>query len=81
MILEEIHPRYGCPLQTLIDNGLGNVNGEVQETLEELNIHHVTTSYYSPQGNGEVEIFHRTLHDVMAKKIDDNAQTWDIHLN
>ncbi|XP_065928361.1 uncharacterized protein [Magallana gigas] len=35
----------------------------------------------NPQGNGKVERFHRTLHDVMAKKTTDNAQTWDIHLN
>eukprot|EP00105_Crassostrea_gigas_P025107 XP_011445573.1 PREDICTED: uncharacterized protein LOC105340996 [Crassostrea gigas] len=35
----------------------------------------------NPQGNGKVEQFHRTLHDVMAKKVTDNAQTWDIHLN
>lgn len=81
LILEEIYPRFGCPLQILTDNGTENVNKAVDETLKELNIDHITTSYYSPQGNGKVERFHRTLHDVMAKKIVNDAQTWDIYLN
>lgn len=81
LILEEIYPRYDCPLQILTDNGTENINKKVEETLKELNINHITTSYYSPQGNGKVERFHRTLHDVMAKKLVDSAQTWDIHLN
>jgi hypothetical protein len=48
LILEEIYPRYGCPLQILTDNGTENVNKAVNETLKEMNIDHITTSYYSP---------------------------------
>lgn len=81
LILEEIYPRYGCPLQILTDNGTENINKKVEDMLKELNINHITTSYYSPQGNGKVERFHRTLHDVMAKKLVDSAETWEIHLN
>lgn len=77
----EIYPRYGCPLQILTDNGTENINKKVEKTLKELNINHITMPYYSPQGNGKVERFHRTLHDVMAKKLVDSAETWDIHLN
>lgn len=53
----------------------------MKDTLRELNIHHITTSYYNPQGNGKVERFHRTLHDVMAKKVQEDVQTWDLYLN
>lgn len=53
----------------------------MEETLKELDINHVITSYYCPQANGKVERFHRTLHGVIAKKITDNAQTWDMHYN
>lgn len=68
-ILEELYPRFGCPLQILTDIGTENFNKNMEEALTELNINHINTSYYSPQGNGKVERFHRTLHDAMAKKI------------
>lgn len=69
LILEEIYP-----LQILPDNGTENINKKVEETLKELNINHITTSYYSPHGNAKVERFHRTSHDVMAKKLVDSAE-------
>ncbi|KAK3097609.1 hypothetical protein FSP39_011373 [Pinctada imbricata] len=81
LILEEIFPRFGCPLEIVSDNGTENVNRKVQETLDTMNIHHIKTSYYSPQANGKVERFHRTLHDVMSKQIQEDVQTWDLYLN
>ena len=81
LIIEEIFPRFGCPLEIISDNGSENVNKIVRETLESLNIHHVTTSFYHPQGNAKIERFHRTLHDVLSKKIQNNASTWDLYLN
>ena len=50
-------------------------------TLEQMNISHVTTSCYHPQGNSKVQRFHRTLHDVMSKRDSENVETWDIYLN
>lgn len=81
LLLEEIFPRFGSFLEICTDNGAENVNQKVKKVLEEMNVHHVTTSYYCPQGNGKVERFHRTLHDVLSKKIQDNPQTWDLYLN
>ena len=81
LIIEEIFPRHGCALQIVSDNGTENVNRIVKETLAKLKIDHVLTSVYHPQSNAKVERFHRTLHDVLAKKIADNQQTWDLFLN
>ena len=81
LLIEEIFPRFGCPLQIVTDNGSENVNKVVRETLESLNIHHVLTSVYHPQSNAKVERFHRTLHDVLSKKLSENQQTWDLYLN
>lgn len=53
----------------------------MEETLKELDMNHVITSYYCPQAKSKVERFQRTLHGIIAKKITDNTQTWDIHLN
>ena len=65
----------------MTDNGTENVNRIVKETLDRLKINHVLTSVYHPQSNAKVEHFHRTLHDILAKKVADNQETWDLHLN
>ena len=81
LLIEEIFPRFGCPLELVTDNGTENVNRVMKETLRTLNIHHVTTSFYRPQSNAKVERFHRTLHDILAKKLADRLDTWDLYLN
>ena len=49
--------------------------------MDRLKINHVLTSVYYPQSNAKVERFHRTLHDVLAKKVADKQETWDLHLS
>eukprot|EP00745_Piridium_sociabile_P008697 TRINITY_DN158_c0_g1_i1.p1 TRINITY_DN158_c0_g1~~TRINITY_DN158_c0_g1_i1.p1 ORF type:complete len:1374 (-),score=188.80 TRINITY_DN158_c0_g1_i1:1054-5175(-) len=80
LLTEKIIPRHSCPLQLVTDNGTENVNQTMRETLEELNIDHVTTSPYHPQANGKVERFHRTLHDALAKLARGNLEMWDVYL-
>ena len=81
LILQQIFPRFGCPLQIVSDNGSENVNKMVRETLEKLKIDHVLTSVYHPQSNAKCERFHRIFHDILAKAVVDNQQSWDLHLN
>lgn len=82
LVLEEIFPRFGSCLVMVTDNGTENDNRIMREVLSELKIHHVTTSRYHPQSNAKVERFHRTMHDVLAKKLEDpHCTTWDLHLN
>ncbi|MCG7876478.1 MAG: DDE-type integrase/transposase/recombinase [Candidatus Thiodiazotropha taylori] len=81
LIIEEIFPRFGSMLELVTDNGSENVNRVVKETLDVLNVHHVTTSFYHPCSNSKVERFHRTLHDILAKRLQDAQDVWDLHLN
>ncbi|MCG8075689.1 MAG: hypothetical protein JAY75_05545, partial [Candidatus Thiodiazotropha taylori] len=81
LLLEHIFPRFGCPLQIVTDNGTENVNKIVKDVLDTLKIDHVLTSVYHPQSNAKVERFHRTLHDVLSKRLADDQRTWDLHLN
>lgn len=81
LLIDEIIPRFGCPLQIVTDNGTENENRLMRETLEAFNIDHVLTSVYHPAGNSKVERFHRTMLDAMSKRLDDNLTTWDLHLN
>ena len=64
-----------------MDNGYDNIKKMVRETLESLNIHHVRTSFYNANSNSKVERFHRTLHDILAKRLLQGQDTWDLHLN
>ena len=80
LLLEEIFPRHGSCLQIVTKNGTENVNNVEKETLMSLNIDRVLTSVYHPQSNAKVERFHHTLH-VLAKRLADDQQTWDLHLN
>jgi len=81
LLIDEIFPVHGSPLQIVTDNGKEQVNNAVKETLESLGIHHVKTSYYNPQGNGKVERFHKTMNDVISKKIREDVSTWDLYIN
>ena len=81
LILEQNFPCFGSCLQLVSDNRTENVNRFVRETLERFKIEHVTTCVYHPQSNAKVERFHRTVHDILAKNIADNPQTWDLNLN
>lgn len=81
LLMEEIFPRFGCPLQIVTDNGTENVNKVMKEVTSALNIDHVLTSVYHPQSNAKVERFHRTLHDILSKRVNENQQTWDLYLN
>jgi transposase InsO family protein len=58
------------------DNGGENCSKVMQEVCEELNIKHIKTSFYHPQGNAKLERFHRTLHDILSKLTADNPKSW-----
>lgn len=82
LLLDEILPKHGTPLVLVSDNGTENINYKVRETLQTFNIHHVTTNLYHPQSNSRVERFHKTLHQILSKKIENEEfETWDVYLN
>ena len=74
-------PRYSTPLQTVTDSGSENDNMVIKHTVEELNISHVATSYYYPQGNFKIEQFPPDITWCHVKK--GKWQSWylDIYLN
>ena len=81
LVLDKFIPRHSTPLQIVTDNGTENINKVMKYTLEQMNISHVSISYYHPWGNSKIERFHRTLHDVMSKRASENVERWDIYLN
>ena len=80
LILTEIFPVYGAPLEILIDNGAENVNEIMRETMASLNIKHITTSLYIPQSNTKVECFYLFLGDILSKLTESDRHNWDLYL-
>ena len=81
LLIEEIFSRFGALLRLVSENGLENVNRIMKGTLEELNVHYVTTLFYYPQSNSKVERLHRTMNEILAKKIGDNERSLDLFIN
>ena len=80
LILMEIFPRYGSPVQLVTDNGPENINRIMKEALESLNVEHVTKFPYHPQSNAKVKRFHKTLADELSKLVRDNEENWVLFL-
>ena len=57
LIIEQLFPRFGCPLQIVSDNGSGNVNKTVKETLAKLKIDHILKSVYHPKAMQKMKDF------------------------
>ncbi|CAG2257257.1 unnamed protein product [Mytilus edulis] len=82
LLIEEITSRHSGIQILTSDNGGENCSKAMEEVWKELNIFmHIKTSFYHPQGNAKIERFHRTLHDVLSKLIEDHSTTWDLYLN
>ena len=80
LLIDEVIPRHSTPLFCLTDNGMENMGRPLQQTFEELNIKHLTSSTYHPQTNGKNELLHKSLNAIMAKLISIDANSWDTHL-
>ena len=80
ILLEQIIPRHSCVLSITSDNAREFCGEVFTKTLNELNILHIKTSPHHPEGNARVERSHRVLHDMIAKQLDENVDTWDLHL-
>ena len=81
ILIEEMFPTFGSMVSLLTDNGKEFVSGKMADTLAALNIKHITTSIYSPMFNGACERSHRTLLDVLSKKLQGNPESWDLYLS
>ena len=79
-IMDELIPRFSCPLQFVSDNGMEFRNSEFAQMCRLMNIRHIFTSPYHPQGNAKTERFHRVLNDMLSKKTARLVEMWDSYL-
>ena len=64
--------------RVLTDNGSEFLSYEFQAFLNRYGIAHIRTSPYHPQTNGRIEVFHRTLKDMLRRLCSTrNQDRWD----
>lgn len=75
-LVEHVFLRYGLCSEILSDLGLEFNNEIMNELLHLLGVNRLRTSGYRPQTNGAVEVWHRTLHSMIAKLVDEGQRNW-----
>ena len=79
--MNEIYCRHSCPIRIITDNGKEFTSTAFTETLKSMNIDHVKTTIYHPASNGMNERSHGTMNNILSKRVQENVQQWDVHLN
>src|SRR3954468_23210328 len=79
-IHDDIICRHGVPKILTSDRGTEFVNELIQALTKTYRIHHITTTAYHPEGNGQTERANRTIKDILAK-ITPKSGNWDHYLN
>lgn len=80
LVLDELVPRFSAPEKIVTDNGAEFKGQLFANMCTELNIQHIFTSPYHPQGNSKTERFHRVLGDMLSKKTAKHLEQWDSYL-
>ena len=74
-------PRYGPPEHALFDRGREFRNTKLDPYLRHLGTQVHYTAPYSPQTNGRIERFHRTLKEMLGKLVNTRPQMWEQYLS
>lgn len=79
-LLDEVFTRYSFPDQLMSDQGSEFRNRVLQSINELLQIHQSHSSPYHPAGNGQAEVFNKTLASVLKKIVKERVADWDLYL-
>ena len=80
VLVYEFFSRFGLPIKLHSNQG-SNFGSELfREVCKALDIHKTRTSPYHPSGNGMVEVFNKTLLNIISAYVNDNQKDQDIYL-
>ena len=82
ILFEDLLLRVGFPETFIVksDNGLENLGSYTKTLHALLNIDRVLTTPYSPSSNGQVEIYNRTLLNLLRKYCHNAPSKWSQYL-
>ncbi len=81
LLLDEIIPRFSTPAVLLSNNGSEYKNTVLDHVCKELGIKHIFTSFYNAAANGKVEALHKVTANMLAKRVQTDPHSWDLHIN
>jgi transposase InsO family protein len=76
--LAQVITQVGFPRRLLSDRGQEFMAKVYQALAKDWKIHQVWTSGYSPQGNGRIERFHRSLRNALSHVVGPGQDDWDV---
>ena len=77
LLVEKVISRHGVPAELLSDCGQAFLSKLMVNVYQLLGIEKANTTAYHPQTYGLVERFHRTLTDMLAKRVQCTGKDWD----
>ena len=82
VLFDELFLKFGFPERFIIksDNGMENLGSYAKALHALLKINRVLTTPYTPNSNGQVEIFNKTLLSLLRKHCHQNASKWSQYL-
>ncbi len=78
--VKEVVCRHGTPLYLHSDRGTNYLSNIVRETCKILQVTKTHTTSYHPQCNGQSERMMSVILASLAKRLDEQHDTWDQHL-
>ncbi|CAF1344489.1 unnamed protein product, partial [Didymodactylos carnosus] len=77
ILVDELIFRYGVPHRLITDNGVHFNNDLLKALAAKIGFHHIKSTPYHPQTNGQVERFNATFRPQLAKLQSENTNDWD----
>lgn len=78
--LENCISDYSCPRRIVSDRGTAFTSNEFKKFVDNKGIVHVLNATSSPQSNGQVERYNRTLIPLIRKLVEVKKKAWDLLL-
>ena len=80
ILVNRLDPLWGCPSTLLSDNGLQVCAQPATTVYKLLGVHKLTTSAYTPSGNGGVERVNHTMAKILAMVCNEHQNDRNAHL-
>jgi transposase InsO family protein len=80
VLLSHFLPTHSVPEVLISDNGTEFCNEVLDYLAKKMGIKRIRTSPYHPEANGRCERLHRTLNDIIAKRVSKNQLDWEDHI-
>uniref|UniRef100_A0A671TSD1 ribonuclease H n=1 Tax=Sparus aurata TaxID=8175 RepID=A0A671TSD1_SPAAU len=75
--LFQVISQVGIPKKILTDQGTSFMSRTLRKLYELLGVHSIQTSVYHPQTDGLVELFNKTLKNMIRKFVHEDSCNWD----